>query len=171
MQTTVTKPLLTMSTRVPAPQPVVEPRESATDKLPGPPRDVTICRHAAPNKPCGVNRANLARELAQFCLEIQGHLIAHGASTPLRDKTGRVIRSMCVWLGYPTAHGPPSYGGSRRHVNRIRYVAMLVGRLYARTNAGTQRTSKEAENKKAYLRRLLCRTWTQMCSTSLMPCR
>ena len=60
-----------------------------------------------------------------FAIDILGHLVGHGAQTPLRID-GRIVRTLCVWLGYPTAYGPPPVGGSEQYAHRIEYVAVLV---------------------------------------------
>ena len=106
----------------------VEPREAPVDRLPAPPRDTTLCKQQAVCKPVRDRSSTVqsrTQEMALFAIDILGHLIGHGAQTPLRVD-GRVVRTFCVWLGYPTAYGPPPVGGSEKYAHRIEYVAMLV---------------------------------------------
>ena len=110
----------------------MEPRESPLDLLPAPPRDTTNCQHQAPKKPSFDRSSTVfsrTQTMANFTIAILGHLIGRGAQTPLRVD-GRIVRTFCVWLGYPSAYGPPPVGGSEQYAHRIEYVAMLVRILH-----------------------------------------
>ena len=110
---------------VTAPDPVMPPREPEEDRRPAASRPTESCPHDAPQKPIGVAQANRQRALASFSMDILGHLIAHGSTTPLRIR-GRIVRHFCVWLGYPCAFGVPSSGGASGYKHKIEYVGMLV---------------------------------------------
>lgn len=140
-------------------EPEVLPREASDEKRPGHDRNVEWCDQPTPVKPAG--RCS-ATEAATFAVSILGHLLAHGALTPIRIN-GKIVTKFCMWLGYALAYGVPSSGGGRTYKHKMVYVAMQVA---VRTVRSRPTLNCEVQsNSSFHVDVLFCRILIRACCT------